>query len=175
MLDSNVTSTSAGSAAPKRGERSIGAILIDAGRLKPEDAERIMRLQREQPLRFGDAAIQLGLLNQADIQYALSRQFDYPYLLRGENEMAIRSAFTADALALLAQQHGWHVEIRGGHVVVRPVRHQHHAAAGPGDAKVGQLLARFRIGRCGRPASLGQHGHPDAGPRSAAAGIVRAG
>lgn len=28
-------------------ERSIGAILIDAGKLKPADAERVLRLQRD--------------------------------------------------------------------------------------------------------------------------------
>ncbi len=68
-----------------RGERSIGAILIDAGKLKPEDAERILRLQREKGLRFGEAATQLGLITQADIDFAISRQFDYPYLLHGQS------------------------------------------------------------------------------------------
>ncbi len=69
-------------------ERSIGAILIDAGRLKPEEAERILRAQRELNLRFGDAAIHLGLLSEADIRQALSCQFDYPYLGRGEAALA---------------------------------------------------------------------------------------
>lgn len=69
-------------------ERSIGAILVDAGRLKPEDAERIIRAQREQGLRFGDAAIQLGLVSESDIQFALSRQFDYPYLQTGDSKVS---------------------------------------------------------------------------------------
>ena len=43
-------------------DRSIGAILIDSGRLTPEDAERILHKQREDGLRFGEAAIKLGLL-----------------------------------------------------------------------------------------------------------------
>lgn len=72
----------------KRGDRSMGAILIDAGRLKAEDAGRILRVQREQGLRFGDAAIELGLITQADIEFALSRQFDYPYLLRGQSAVS---------------------------------------------------------------------------------------
>jgi len=63
-----------------RASRSIGAILIDSGALSPEDAERILLLQREQGLRFGEAAIQLGMLSESDIQYALSRQFSYAYL-----------------------------------------------------------------------------------------------
>ena len=73
---------------PTREGRSIGAILIDAGRLKPKDAESILRLQREKKLRFGDAAMKLGLLSQADIDYALSLQFDFPYLLRGQSAVS---------------------------------------------------------------------------------------
>lgn len=69
------------------GERSIGAILIDAGRLKPEDTARILHLQHQQGIRFGDAAIQLGLVAEADIKFALSRQFDYPYLQPGESRV----------------------------------------------------------------------------------------
>jgi len=63
-----------------RANRSIGAILMDAGLLTPEDAERILLLQKEKNLRFGDAAIALGILTESDIQFALSRQFSYPYL-----------------------------------------------------------------------------------------------
>lgn len=68
--------------------RSIGAILIDAGRLKRQDVEVILRLQREKGLRFGDAAMQLGLLSPTDIDYALSLQFDFPYLLRGQSAVS---------------------------------------------------------------------------------------
>ncbi len=60
--------------------RPIGAILMDAGRLKPEDAARILNLQRQQDLRFGDAAILLGVLTEDDIRFALSHQFNYAYL-----------------------------------------------------------------------------------------------
>ena len=63
-----------------RVSRSLGGILIDSGLLKPEDAERVLLLQKEQNLRFGDAAVRLGLVSEADVQYALSRQFSYAYL-----------------------------------------------------------------------------------------------
>ena len=63
-----------------RVSRSLGGILIDSGLLKPEDAERVLLLQKEQNMRFGDAAVRLGLLTEADVQYALSRQFAYAYL-----------------------------------------------------------------------------------------------
>lgn len=68
--------------------RSIGAILIDSGRITPEDAERIIRAQRTHGQRFGEAAIQLGLLTEEDIRYALSHQFDYQYLPAGDTSLS---------------------------------------------------------------------------------------
>lgn len=66
-------------------DRSIGAILIDAGILSPQDAERILQLQKEESLRFGEAGIRLGVLSEQDILYALSLQFNYPFLPAGPN------------------------------------------------------------------------------------------
>jgi protein-tyrosine kinase len=71
-----------------RSDRSLGSILMDSGRLKPESAEAILRTQREQGIRFGDAAIQLGLLTPADIEFAVALQFDYPYLLSGQSDLS---------------------------------------------------------------------------------------
>jgi len=88
-------------------DRSIGALLVDAGKLMPEGAERILRLQKEQGMRFGEAAVTLGLASEADIQQALSRQFDYPYLTAGEAAVseeivAAYKPFTAQVEALRA-------------------------------------------------------------------------
>jgi receptor protein-tyrosine kinase len=69
-------------------DRSIGAILIKGGQLSLVDAERIQRFQKERNMRFGDAAVSLGLLTAADIELALSRQFEYSYLLRGESPVS---------------------------------------------------------------------------------------
>jgi len=67
---------------------SIGAILVKSGKLTGADSERIRRYQKELNIRFGDAAIELGLLTSADIELALSRQFEFPYLLRGESPIS---------------------------------------------------------------------------------------
>lgn len=69
-------------------DRSIGAILIKQGRLSVADAERVLRFQVERNVRFGDAALALGVLTEADIEFALSHQYDYPYLLRGESAIS---------------------------------------------------------------------------------------
>ena len=70
------------------GERTIGAILVGAGALTSRDVERILERQREQGGRFGDAGKALGLVEQRDIDFALSRQFDYPYLRSGESRVS---------------------------------------------------------------------------------------
>jgi protein-tyrosine kinase len=81
----NVISASARSISPEKGGASIGAVLVDAGRLTARDAEQILLLQHAEGLRFGEAGLRLGLLTQADIDFALSHQFDYPYLVRGKS------------------------------------------------------------------------------------------
>jgi chain length determinant protein tyrosine kinase EpsG len=68
--------------------RSIGAILVDSGRLTQEDAESVLRLQRDQKLRFGDAAIQLGLVTKDDIQEILAQQYNYTYLMPGDGRVS---------------------------------------------------------------------------------------
>ncbi|MDQ3185485.1 MAG: chain length determinant protein tyrosine kinase EpsG [Pseudomonadota bacterium] len=68
-------------------DSSIGAILVDTGRLSAENAERILRLQIEQGKRFGDTALELGLLTEDDIRFALSRQFNNLYLPAGDNSL----------------------------------------------------------------------------------------
>lgn len=73
---------------PLDASRSIGAILIDSGKLALDDVERILHVQREHGQRFGDAAVGLGLLTLEDIQFALARQYDYPYLLAGQGEVS---------------------------------------------------------------------------------------
>jgi chain length determinant protein tyrosine kinase EpsG len=93
MANNEVVTAQNGGISRTHSALSIGAILVDAGRLNADDIESIMRLRREQGLRFGDAAIQLGLLTKDDIEFAISRQFDYPYLLRGES--AVSETLTA--------------------------------------------------------------------------------
>lgn len=68
--------------------RTMGAILIDAGYLTTGNAENILRVQKTLGMRFGDAAIQLGLLSEADIRFALASQFDYPYLKADDHRLS---------------------------------------------------------------------------------------
>ncbi len=103
-------SNPSGTIVPLR-DRSIGALLIDAGRLRPEDADRILRTQRERGLRFGEAAIALGLLTDDDIRFALARQYEHAVLPIGDPSIdaevlaAFRPGhFTVEALRQLRTQ-----------------------------------------------------------------------
>lgn len=91
-------------------QRSIGAILVDTGRLNAEDAERILRFQKGKNLRFGDAAIELGILTEGDIRYALSYQFDYAYLVVDRGQACQRR--TRGALLRAIQSRGGATESR---------------------------------------------------------------
>ena len=64
-------------------DSSIGGLLLESGKITPENAERVLRMQKELGIRFGEAALRLGLITQADIEQVLARQFDYPYLQPG--------------------------------------------------------------------------------------------
>jgi chain length determinant protein tyrosine kinase EpsG len=70
-------------AAMKNTDAVMGKLLQDAGKLKAQDMERVLKLQHEQGIRFGEAAVKLGLVTEADIQHALSFQFEYPNLTSG--------------------------------------------------------------------------------------------
>lgn len=71
-------------------ESTMGALLLDSGKLTPENAERVLRTQKELGLRFGEAAVRLGLVSEEDIQQALARQFSYPYLQKGDANLSTR-------------------------------------------------------------------------------------
>lgn len=65
-------------------DRRLGEILVDNGKLGDGDIERIVELQRTRSLYFGEAAVQLRLVEPDDILHALSIQFGYPGVQGGE-------------------------------------------------------------------------------------------
>ena len=71
-----------------RADANIGKLLQEAGKLKPQDMERVLKLQQAENLRFGEAAQKLGLVAEADIQQALSHQFEYPYIPAAEADLS---------------------------------------------------------------------------------------
>jgi receptor protein-tyrosine kinase len=80
---SNVVPVTAKSAS----DGQIGALLVDAGKMIPQDAERVLRYAKEKRLRFGDAALELGLVTRDEIERVVALQFGYPYVMPGESSI----------------------------------------------------------------------------------------
>ena len=55
--------------------QSIGALLVGAGHLAPENVQRILDYQKKAGLLFGEAGVAMGLLDEEDVQRALALQF----------------------------------------------------------------------------------------------------
>ena len=88
-------------------DASIGRMLLDMGKITPEDAARIVALQSENGMRFGEAAQQLGLASADDIAQVLASQFDYQYVQASQTNfdpalVAAREPFGAEAEMLRA-------------------------------------------------------------------------
>jgi len=72
------SSLSEAAATGPRAEALLGKLLQEAGKLKPQDMERVLRLQQKDNLRFGEAALKLGVVTADDVRNALALQFKYP-------------------------------------------------------------------------------------------------
>jgi len=67
---------------------NIGDLLVKEGKITRADAERILQLQRQQGLRFGDAAKASALITEEDIQQVLSQQFDFSFLTNKDSGLS---------------------------------------------------------------------------------------
>ncbi|HEX4619048.1 MAG TPA: hypothetical protein VH135_04930, partial [Steroidobacteraceae bacterium] len=62
-----------------RRDLRIGSILTAAGKLDGAHIGRVLRLQQaRRGVRFGEAALSLGLITREDLHMALARQYDFP-------------------------------------------------------------------------------------------------
>ncbi len=82
-METNINTGSSAASQPK--QSPIGGLLVELGKISQNDVERIVKVQQDKGMRFGDAAIYLGLITEADINQVLSIQFNYPYLQAGNS------------------------------------------------------------------------------------------
>lgn len=64
--------------------RSLGGILAERLGLSPAQREQIARHASQRRLRYGDAAVHLGLASAEEVMAALAEQYAYPMAPRGE-------------------------------------------------------------------------------------------
>ena len=74
------------------GTSRLGNILVELGRLEAPQVDAVLAQQAQNPRRFGELAIALGMVVRADIDLALARQFDVDF---------IPSTFDEEAAVLL--------------------------------------------------------------------------
>ena len=121
-------------------ERAIGAILVGEGKLDSGDIEKVMEVQRDKGLRFGEAALRLGLVNPEDLHRAVARQYDFPAPLAtgsaGAELVVARAPFhpCAEELRALRTQ----LQIRWSNAGVNP---RLLAIASPGSGEGRSYLA----------------------------------
>jgi chain length determinant protein tyrosine kinase EpsG len=72
----------------ERYDRRIGSILAEEGKLAVQDIERVMELQQTNGLRFGEAALRLGLITDDDLRCAVAKQYDLPHLVPGSESVS---------------------------------------------------------------------------------------
>lgn len=86
--------------------RMIGELLQEQGHLTQDQVLRVLDYQRDHPVRFGEAAVSLGLVKGSDALWALSKQFGYDYAPAttsdeaqrfGEDLMVARHPFSSAA------------------------------------------------------------------------------
>jgi protein-tyrosine kinase len=83
-------------------DRSIGELIAESCKLRPEQVEQIVAMQRKTGVRFGEAAIELGLATTDDVLFALAQQYHYPYAALDQRKLspelvALNAPFSAQA------------------------------------------------------------------------------
>lgn len=84
--------------------RSIGDILLRDGLIRASDIPLITRAQSEKGLRFGEAAVRLDLISKASLMQALSQQYDYPYLGKGDDSVSSEVIAAFDPFSPVVEQ-----------------------------------------------------------------------
>lgn len=64
---------------PAAAEKSIGDIIRETNNLSAEQVAQVLAHQQATGMKFGEAAVDLGLARREDVLWALSQQFSYPY------------------------------------------------------------------------------------------------
>lgn len=82
-------------------DHRIGALFVDRGMLTLADAERVLHRQHERGIRFGEAAMELGLVTPEQMHEVLASQFDFPVLSAREARVSreVIAAFSPDSPA----------------------------------------------------------------------------
>jgi len=71
-----------------REDGRLGSILVEEGKRGAGGIEQVLELQRIEGLRFGEAALRLGLVTADDLRGAVAKQYGFPHLLPGSGSVS---------------------------------------------------------------------------------------
>lgn len=77
-------------------DNTLGQILLRRRKIDPRDIERILKYAEKKRLRFGTAALRLGMISRQELDHAVAAQFDYPFLESGADGYSARLATAFD-------------------------------------------------------------------------------
>ncbi len=86
-----------------RQDGRLGSILVQEGWLAVADIERVLERQRNDGLRFGEAAVRLGLITADDVRGAIAKHYGAPHLVPGKGGVS-------DELVVACQPNHVHAE-----------------------------------------------------------------
>jgi chain length determinant protein tyrosine kinase EpsG len=111
MNQENVLSIDHQRNALMRTERSLGAILVEDGKLSQKEIDRVLDVQRREGVRFGEAAVRLGLVTDEEVRFALAKQYDFPHFAPG-TQVAGNEGPSRELVAAFAPFHPRTEELR---------------------------------------------------------------
>ena len=82
--------------------RTIGQILISAGRITDDDVNRALEHQRDNGGYFGEALVASGIVSQDELDWGLASQFDLPYVFPEADSVDLEAAGLVSAEWALA-------------------------------------------------------------------------
>ena len=73
----------------------MGRLMVQKGLIHSDDLDRILILQKQKGIRFGEAAQSLGLVTAEDVKAVLAEQFAYPVVARPASEVSLHPRLIA--------------------------------------------------------------------------------
>lgn len=105
--------------APRRVDKRLGELLIEAGLLQPEELKRALQLHQRSGVPLGQVLVALGMVRRYDLYHFLAQQWGLPFvdllktspdpqwLRRFNPEILLRLGF----VPLRRDARGWHVAV----------------------------------------------------------------
>ena len=81
----------------------VTQLLLDAGKLSGNEILRTINAQSQQALRFGNTALNLGMVPEADLQDAQLQRLDCPHVRPGESRLSLELVAAYQPFAVQAE------------------------------------------------------------------------